>query len=85
MTSPIVIHIPHNATWIPPEARTELLLDDAELEQEQIRMTDHGTELIFGASGRNHAVLVFPVSRLVVDAERFLDDAEEAMAARGMG
>jgi N-formylglutamate amidohydrolase len=85
MTSPIVMHIPHNATWIPPEARAELLLDDAELEQEQIRMTDHGTELIFGASGRNHAVVVFPVSRLVVDPERFLDDAEEAMAARGMG
>ena len=38
--SPIVIHVPHNATWIPSEARTELLLDDAELEQERVRMTD---------------------------------------------
>jgi N-formylglutamate amidohydrolase len=85
MASPIVIHVPHNATWIPPEARSALLLDDAELEQEQIRMTDHGTEALFGASGRNHAVVAFPVSRLVVDPERFLEDAEEPMAARGMG
>ncbi len=27
----------------------------------------------------------FPVSRLIVDAERFVDDAREPMAACGMG
>lgn len=85
MSSPIVIHIPHSSTWIPPESRATLLLDETELERELVRMTDHDTEVIFSAAGRNHAVVVFPVSRLVVDPERFLDDAKEAMAARGMG
>jgi N-formylglutamate deformylase len=32
-----------------------------------------------------HSVVVFPVSRLVVDLERFLDDAPESMARVGMG
>lgn len=31
------------------------------------------------------AYIVFPVSRLVVDVERFEDDADEPMAERGMG
>ncbi len=47
-------------------------------------MTDWYTDELFdmGAEVRG---LVFPVSRLVCDPERFADDADEPMAAKGMG
>ena len=47
-------------------------------------MTDHFTDELFaGSSGT--ARVVYPVSRLVVDPERFVDDAQETMVSRGMG
>jgi N-formylglutamate amidohydrolase len=46
-------------------------------------MTDWFTEELFDLPGATR--IVFPVSRLVVDPERFLDDAQEVMAAVGMG
>jgi len=49
------------------------LLSDKELSAELLRMTDHYTHVIF------------PVSRLIIDPGRFLDDAKEAMSEVGMG
>ena len=46
-------------------------------------MTDWHTEDLFGLPGLQR--IVFPVSRLVVDPERFIDEDQEVMAARGMG
>ncbi len=46
-------------------------------------MTDWHTENLFGVPGLQR--IVFPASRLVVDPERFLEDDQEVMAARGMG
>jgi N-formylglutamate amidohydrolase len=46
-------------------------------------MTDHHTASLFG--GNPDLDVIFPVSRLLVDVERFEDDAHEPMAARGMG
>jgi len=46
-------------------------------------MTDWFTDELFDLPGTNR--IVFPVSRLVVDPERFLDDSMEIMAERGMG
>jgi len=46
-------------------------------------MTDWHTEDLFGVPGLQR--IIFPVCRLVVDPERFLEDEEEVMAARGMG
>ncbi len=48
-------------------------------------MTDHFTHSIFADPPDDASVVRAPVSRLVVDVERFADDAEEPMAARGMG
>jgi len=47
-------------------------------------MTDWYTDALFDPSIRVKRI-VFPISRLVVDPERFPDDADEPMAARGMG
>ncbi len=48
-------------------------------------MTDHFTDELFAGPPAATTVVRFPVSRLVVDPERYLDDALEPMAARGMG
>jgi N-formylglutamate amidohydrolase len=82
----MILHVPHASREIPADVRRTLLLDDAELERELSRMTDAWTdELFLGAAGSGDAAVVFPVSRLVVDPERFEDDALEPMAAVGMG
>lgn len=85
MDSPLVVHIPHSSTWIPDEDRQSFLLADAELEREQILMIDHQTDLLFTTPAKQHTTVVFPVSRLLVDPERFLDDAAEPMSVQGMG
>ena len=46
-------------------------------------MTDRYTDELFALPGVS--TVRFPVSRLVVDPERFVDDDAEPMAARGMG
>jgi N-formylglutamate amidohydrolase len=81
----IVVHVPHASVAIPGHLRPSLVLDDAELEAELLRMTDRYTDELFSLRIDRAERIVFPVSRLVVDPERFPQDADEPMAARGMG
>ena len=48
-------------------------------------MTDTFTAELFPPTAHAAERIVFPVSRLVCDVERFPDDADEPTAARGMG
>jgi hypothetical protein len=48
-------------------------------------MTDHFTDEMVAGFRAEVERVIFGVSRLVVDPERFADDADEPMAARGMG
>lgn len=81
----LVIHVPHAATAIPADVRPTLLLADLDLERELLAMTDHYTDELFSLPANLACTVRFPVSRLVVDPERFESDEQEAMAARGMG
>lgn len=81
---PVVLHIPHASRNIPPEFLPELLLDSADLETELRLMTDAYTEEA-AAGDWAEFVVKAPVSRLVVDVERFRVDAEESMSQVGMG
>lgn len=84
MQPPItVVHIPHASRLVPTECRSAILLDDTALAEELRLMTDAYTEELFALDGS--APIRFPISRLVVDVERFTDDAHEPMATRGMG
>lgn len=59
------------------------MLSDAELAREVIQMTDSWTSELFAAPDATR--VVFPMSRLVVDVERFSEDADEPMSKVGMG
>ena len=80
-----IIHIPHASTVIPATVRPELLLSDQELALEVLRMTDHLTDELVAAALPGVTRIRFPISRLVVDPERFPDDADEPMSRVGMG
>ena len=88
MNSPpewVLFHVPHDSTVIPAEVRDQFVLDDAALGAELLRMTDHHTFRLFGQCVAAAQVVRFPVSRLVVDVERFVSDQQEPMSGRGMG
>ncbi|MFH1983429.1 MAG: N-formylglutamate amidohydrolase [Pseudomonadota bacterium] len=80
-----IFHIPHASTVIPAEHRAAFLLSDSELGDQVLCMTDHFTDELFNLPDRSVQRIVYPVSRLVLDPERFLDDAQEPMAKKGMG
>ena len=62
------------------------MLDDPALEVELVRMTDWHTDRLFGWTADIGATrFVNGRSRLVVDPERFEDDALESMAQVGQG
>lgn len=92
MSSPIILHVPHASRLIPAHARTGIVLTDPDLEHELDCMTDSFTDVIAQravhtvvASGTSApAVVQAPVSRLVVDVERFTDGSEP-MEEVGMG
>jgi N-formylglutamate deformylase len=85
-TTPIaVVHIPHAAATIPETERASFLLGERDLVAELLRMTDWFTNELFDLGDDNATTVMYPVSRLVVDPERFENDAHEVMARIGMG
>ena len=82
----MVYHRTHSSVHVPVDLRPTLLLDDQALEAELLAMTDAYTDDLFGShAGTDDSVVTFPVSRLVIDPERFLDDTTETMSRVGMG
>ena len=82
---PLLLHVPHASTTIPAADRADFLLDDGALAAEGLRLVDAHTDALFGADLWPGDVLQAKVSRLVVDVERFSDDAREPCARVGMG
>jgi N-formylglutamate deformylase len=74
----IILHIPHASTVLPSELN--FLLGYEALAYEVDAMTDHHTDRLFDLPEARRCV--FPVSRLVVDPERFIQDPMESV---GMG
>lgn len=84
MVGPVIIHIPHASDEVPEDERHKLLPTGEELQSELLRLTDWYTDELFDLRAEP-CPLVFPVSRLVCDPERFPNDADEPMAEKGMG
>ena len=79
----MIFHIPHSSTLLPNQYRDQFVVDQEEIDRELLRMTDHFTDELFDMP--DVPKVVFPISRLLVDAERFDDDSQESMAKIGMG
>ncbi|MBP5242599.1 MAG: N-formylglutamate amidohydrolase, partial [Clostridia bacterium] len=82
MKSNILLHIPHSSFFIPKEYGNLFLLSEKELKEELLKMTDSYTDILFNIKGVSK--LVFPVSRLICDVERFRDEKSEEMTKSGM-
>lgn len=80
MKNTTILHIPHASTVIPeqyaPSFCREVLSHEIDV------MTDWFCDELFDCGRRK---IVFPVSRLVCDVERFRNDEDEVMADIGMG
>ncbi len=79
----MILHIPHSSRNIPEALRGQFVLDDNALEQEVARVTDAFTDELFACP--DACRVVFEVSRLVVDVERFSRDRDEPMSRVGQG
>ena len=79
----LVVHVPHTSTFMPEETLGAFLLPRPELERVASIMGDLYTDELFAYPSAT--MVVAPVSRLIVDVERFEDDGQEAMASCGMG
>jgi len=65
--------------------RKTILLDDDGLANELLLMTDLYTDEFFSChAATSDAVVIFPISRIIVDPERFPDDENEIMSTVGM-
>ena len=80
----VVIHIPHSSPYVPDFLRREMLVSDDEFHQDLLAFTDWHTRDLFTHVAFPTRV-VFPVSRMVCDPERFRSDDLESMAAIGIG
>jgi N-formylglutamate deformylase len=79
----MILHIPHSSRIIPENLRNQIVLSDDDLSAELALMTDVFTDELFTLP--ETSILRFPISRLLVDVERFPDDADEPMSKVGMG
>jgi N-formylglutamate amidohydrolase len=81
----LIFHVPHDSKVIPETVRAQFALDESDLANELLKMTDHLTCELFTSGVPESQVVRAPVSRLVVDVERFEDDRMETMVSCGMG
>lgn len=88
-TNPVLLHAPHGSDTIPDLALGSLLIDEKEITEELLAMTDAHTgtlasELCRSLGDNSPFAFINNISRLATDPERFPDDREE-MNAVGMG
>lgn len=85
-----LFHIPHASRLIPDEDHADFVVSPAVLEHDQNRLVDHFTDELYlpeldSGSEKSVRAVVAPVSRLVVDMERFANDDIESSSKVGMG
>ena len=84
MSQIAVLHIPHSSRRVPAEERLTILLDDTELNNELLRMTDAYTDELFPMTPAGAGRVIFSPQSIGLRCQRFPSDEHEPMAARGM-
>lgn len=79
----IIFHVPHSSIKIPDKYRDQFVLSDKELHEEALIMADLFTDKLVELFDEEK--IIFPLSRIVCDVERFRDDSKEEMSKQGMG
>lgn len=82
--SKVVCNIPHASTVIPKWAMKDIVICQEEFSLLIDFMTDTRVDELWSFVPESHKQ-VASVSRLIVDTERFRNDADETMALKGMG
>lgn len=82
---PLFWHVPHASTRLPRAFRGDFRVPQAVLQQEQLRLTDWYADELYLPGARRGEMVRADFSRLVVDVERFAEDARERCSAVGMG
>jgi N-formylglutamate deformylase len=78
-----IIHIPHASGHIP--SYEGYVANEDTINHEILKLTDWHTDNLFDIPGNNHLIIEADFSRVFCDVERFENDADEPMAAKGMG
>ena len=78
-----IVHVPHASTFIAIEVMDQFLLSPNELAEEAMTSADLYTDILAKAAWPNAQILTAAVSRVVIDVERYSNDAEEIMAKYG--
>ena len=47
VTTPLLVHVPHSSRSVPLPWRSQIVLDESELDHELLLMTDHHTDQLF--------------------------------------
>ena len=83
--TPLLLHIPHASDLIPASEMADFSVSEGVLDRERLRLTDWFTDELYSQGADPEDVVAARVSRLVVDVERYEDDAREPCAKVGMG
>ncbi len=79
---PVLVHVPHAGTAIPPWVRPQFTAPLAGLARDLARSTDHAVDRLWQPAVAAGATMITAhVSRLVCDVERFADDTAESWNA----
>ncbi len=80
----VLCHIPHSGTEIPTWARSDIIINNDKLRNLIDFMTDKNIDKMWNFVPNENKVIA-KQSRLIIDVERFRNDADEPMAKKGMG
>jgi N-formylglutamate amidohydrolase len=81
MSTLVVVHVPHASLVVPDDVASALALTRTEIEAELLAMTDRYTDELFALPATEATTVAFPVSRIVVDPERFTDNEEDVSSS----
>lgn len=83
--SSLIIHVPHASTRIPDEVIDQFILDPGAQNKEAQESADLYTDQLAHEAWPAATIIKADVSRVVIDVERYSDDALETMSSVGRG